>query len=184
MYAFIKGSTGQIASIRAEGHAVHRFLVPRQRMNTNTLFYIPKSDCRVKWCTTNKQWHNFSQTVPHSALFPGKLTHLEAAQCLHSVSKADTQQTIVCCHSLFQFFFNQFHLSPVPSKCNKDFSDIPSSFLKNYICRVPTKIWKQNSMTFPWLICFFPWLPFSHGFRYGYDCVSQHARQSQTRKLP
>ena len=30
----------------------------------------------------------------------------------------------------------------------------------------------------------FPWLPFSHGFRYGYDCVSQHARQSQTRKLP
>ena len=39
-------------------------------------------------------------------------------------------------------------------------------------------------MTFPWLICFFPWLPFSHGFRYGYDCISQHARQSQTRKLP
>ena len=39
-------------------------------------------------------------------------------------------------------------------------------------------------MTFPWLICFCPWLPFSHGFRYGYDCVSQHARQSQTRKLP
>ena len=50
--------------------------------------------------------------------------------------------------------------------------------------RVPTKIGKQDSMTFPWLICFFPWLPFSHGFRYGYDCVSQHARQSQTRKLP
>ena len=50
--------------------------------------------------------------------------------------------------------------------------------------RVPTKIWKQNSMTFPWLICFFPWFPFSHGFRYGYDCVSQNARQSQTRKLP
>ena len=39
-------------------------------------------------------------------------------------------------------------------------------------------------MTFPWLICFFPRLPFSHGFRYGYDCVSQHAQQSQTRKLP
>ena len=50
--------------------------------------------------------------------------------------------------------------------------------------RVPTKIWKRNSMTFPWLICFFPWLSFSHGFRYGYDCISQHARQSQTRKLP
>ena len=52
------------------------------------------------------------------------------------------------------------------------------------IYRVPTKIRKHDSMTFPWLICFFPWLAFSHGFRYGYDCVSQHARQSQTRKLP
>ena len=52
------------------------------------------------------------------------------------------------------------------------------------VCRVPTKIGKQNSMTFPWLICFFPWLPFSHGFRCGYDCVSQHAQQSQTTKLP
>ena len=52
------------------------------------------------------------------------------------------------------------------------------------LVRVPTKIGKQNSMTFPWLICFFPWLPFSHGCRYGYDCVSQHARQLQTRKLP
>ena len=50
--------------------------------------------------------------------------------------------------------------------------------------RVPTKIRKQNSMTFPWLICFFPWLPFSHGFRYGYDCVSQQAWQTQTRMLP
>ena len=39
-------------------------------------------------------------------------------------------------------------------------------------------------MTFPWLICFFPWIPFSHDFRYGYMTVSQHARQSQTRKLP
>ena len=39
-------------------------------------------------------------------------------------------------------------------------------------------------MIFPRLICLFPWLPFSHGFRYGYDGVSQHARQSQTRKLP
>ena len=47
--------------------------------------------------------------------------------------------------------------------------------------RVPTKIWKWNSMTFPWLICFFPWLSlsFSHGFRYGYDSVSQHAPLSQ-----
>ena len=50
--------------------------------------------------------------------------------------------------------------------------------------RVPTKIGKENSMTFPRLTCLFPWLPFSHGFRYGYDCVLQHARQSHTRKLP
>ena len=40
------------------------------------------------------------------------------------------------------------------------------------IHRVPTKLWKQNSMTFPRLICFFPWLPFSHGFRYGYNCLT------------
>ena len=39
-------------------------------------------------------------------------------------------------------------------------------------------------MTFPWLLCFFPWLPFSHAFRHGYDCVWQHAQQLQTRKLP
>ena len=33
------------------------------------------------------------------------------------------------------------------------------------IFRVPTEIWKQNSMTFPWLNCCFPWLPFWHGFQ-------------------
>ena len=42
---------------------------------------------------------------------------------------------------------------------------------------------QKSENRIPWLICFFPWLPFSHGFRYGYDCVSQHARQSQTGKL-
>ena len=96
----------------------------------------------------------------------------------------------------FSFFFLQWH-----NICRSvAFTNIQGSNLQRvngykspaidthtqtgYTFRVPTKIWKQNSMTFPWLICFFPWLPFSHGFRYGYDCISQHARQSQTRKLP
>ena len=54
--------------------------------------------------------------------------------------------------------------------------------------RVPTKIRKQNSMTFPWF--FHDWLAFFHDSHSHMASdmvimgVSQHARQSQTRKLP
>lgn len=45
---FIKGAARQVLAVGAVGHAVDRFLVLGQRVNTNTSLDIPQSHRRVK----------------------------------------------------------------------------------------------------------------------------------------
>ncbi len=48
VHTLIKGATGQVLAVRAEGHTVDGFLVLRQSVNTNPSLDIPQSYCRVK----------------------------------------------------------------------------------------------------------------------------------------
>lgn len=51
VHAFVKGTTCQMPTIRAESHTVDWLLVLSQRMDTDASIHVPKTNCGIKRCT-------------------------------------------------------------------------------------------------------------------------------------
>ena len=48
VHTLVEGAAGQVLPVRAEGHAVHRFLVFGERVDAHAPLDVPKSDGRIE----------------------------------------------------------------------------------------------------------------------------------------